>query len=82
LHHPGKEITMKQYALFYTSDRRDPCSNIGEYLHGGWKASSLRTIRNYISQIKRDKASENPRDFFYTDQEHDYPLAPENRVYL
>jgi len=73
---------MKRYALYYTSDRLDPRSNIGEHLHGGWSAKSLNTIRQYISQIKRDKADENPREFFYTDQEHDRPLAPENRVYL
>jgi len=73
---------MKQYAIYYTSDRRDPRSNIGEYLHGGWRAKSLTTIRQYVSQIKRDKVGENPREFFYTDQEHDYPLALENRVYL
>ncbi len=73
---------MKRYALYYTSDKRNPRSNIGEYLHGGWSASSLSTIRNYMFQIKRDKAGDNPRDFFYTDQEFDVPLAPENRVYL
>jgi len=74
---------MKRYELYYTSDRRDPLSNIGEYLHdGGWTASSVKTIRQYMSRIKREKADENPRDFFYTDQEHDRPLAPENRVYL
>lgn len=73
---------MKRYALYYTSDRLDPLSNIGEHLHGGWSARSLTTIRQYMSQIKRDKADENPREFFYTDQEHDCPLAPENRVYL
>jgi hypothetical protein len=73
---------MKRYALYYTSDRRDPRSNIGEYLHGGWRARSLRIIYQYMAQIKRDKADENPRDFFFTDQENACPLAPENRVYL
>lgn len=73
---------MKRYALYYTSDRRDPLSNIGAHLHGGWSARSLKTIRHYMSQIKREKAADNPRDFFYTKAEHDYPLRPENRVYL
>lgn len=73
---------MKRYTLYYTSDKRDRLSNIGEYLHEYGKASSLKTIKQYANRVKADQADYNPRDFFYTDQEHEFPLAEENRVYL
>ena len=73
---------MKRYALYYTSDRRAPRSNIGDYLHFGGYASSVKTIKQYVSRVKKEFAAENPRDFFYTDWEYYVPLAPENRVYL
>jgi len=73
---------MKRYTLYYTSDKRDQKSNIGEYLHSYGNASSVRTIKQYVNRVKREYANNNPRDFFYTDQNYDFPLAEENRVYL
>lgn len=73
---------MKRYTLYYTSDKRVPRSNIGDYLHSYGHASSIKTIKQYVSQVKREFSADNPRDFFYTDQEHDFPLAPVNRIYL
>lgn len=73
---------MKRYTLYYTSDKSDKKSNIGEHIHSYGNASSLKTIRSYVNRVKKEYAADNPRDFFYTDQNHDLPLAEENRVYL
>jgi hypothetical protein len=35
-----------------------------------------------MSRIKKEFAADNPRDFFYTDQEYERPLDVQNRVYL
>ena len=73
---------MKRYTLYYISDRRDPLSNIGEYLHSWGNANNIKTIKGYVNKVKKQLAQDNPRDFFYTDQERDIPLVEENRVYL
>jgi hypothetical protein len=73
---------MKRYTLYFTSDKRDQKSNIGEYLHSYGNANSLKTIKQYVNRVKREYANDNPRDFFYTDQNNDFPLTEENRVYL
>ena len=44
--------------------------------------SDKRDSKQYANRVKNDFAADNPRDFFYTDQAHDFPLAQENRVYL
>ncbi len=75
-------MTIKRYELYYTSDKVDRKSNIGVHLHDGGRASSIKTIKGYMRRIKKEFAADNPRDFFYTDQEYDRPLDVQNRIYL
>lgn len=77
---------MKRYFLEYVSDEIKPCSGTynhltGEYdkhLHGGYCGNSLKTMKGYISKIKREKAEYSPRDFRIYDYEA--PDEPDGHV--
>lgn len=55
---------MKQYSVYYTSDRT--ICNSNEHFYG--YASSFKTAKSYIGRIKRTEAEHNPRDFKIFDQ--------------
>lgn len=77
---------MKRFFLEYISDEghgTGGCYNhlTGEYdakLHDGYRANSMRTMKSYISKIKREKAEYNPRDFRIYDYEA--PHEPDGHV--
>ena len=62
---------MKRYFLEYTSNERAACSGTfnhltqqyDKYLHGGYRGNSMKTMKSYISKIRKEKAEYNPRDF-------------------
>ena len=77
---------MKRYFLEYASDEIEPCNGTynhltGEYdkhLHSGYYGNSLKTMKGYISKIKREKAEYSPRDFRIYDYES--PDEPDGHV--
>jgi hypothetical protein len=74
---------MKRYTLYYFSDLADNLSNLDpKRLREYGKANSVKTIKGYVARVKRERAEENPHDFFYTDSTLQWPLAMENRIYL
>jgi hypothetical protein len=56
---------IKRFILYYESDRKI-CNS---YEHEGGRANSQKTIKQYISNIKRDQAEYNPRNFYIVDTE-------------
>lgn len=82
---------MTRYFLEYISDEIAPCHGtynhlIGDYdkhLHGDYYGNSMRTMKNYISKIKREKAQYHPRAFRIYDLEApDEPDGHAGQVYF
>lgn len=57
------KIGTKRYVLYYKSDRKI----CGSFEHEGGRANSEKTIKQYISKIKKDQAEYNPRNFYVID---------------
>ena len=72
----------KQYFLTYKSDALCPGTwneEIQEYdrhLHTGGNGNSLKTMKSYISKIRKTMAEYNPRDFRVYDSDTDDEVAP------
>lgn len=81
---------MKRYFLEYTSDEREVCSGTynhltgvyDKFLHSGFRGNSMKIMKAYIRQIRRNKAEYNPRDFrVYDYQAPDEPDGHVGQVY-
>ena len=59
----------KQYFVEYESDKYNPnmwnreTESYGSYIHFAGNASTIRSAKSIISQIRKERADENPRDF-------------------
>lgn len=77
---------MKRYFLEYVSDENEGCGGTwnhltqqyDNHLHGGYHGNSMRTMKGYISKIKKEKAEYKPRDFRIYDYEA--PDEPDGHV--
>ena len=77
---------MKRYFLEYISNEISACSGTsnhltGEYdkhLHSGYCGNSMKTMKGYISKIKREKSEFKPHDFRIYDYEA--PEEPDGHV--
>ena len=81
---------VKRFSLEYISDDREACSGTfnhitqqyDKYLHGGLYGNSMKTMKNYISKIRCEKAEYNPREFRVYDLEApDEPDGHAGQVY-
>lgn len=76
----------KRYSLEYISDERAACSGTynhltqqyDKHLHSGYNGNSMKTMKNYISKIKKLKAEYNPREFRIYDLEA--PDEPDGHI--
>lgn len=76
----------KRFFMEYISDEREACSGTfnhitqqyDKHLHGDLRGNSMKTMKNYISKIRREKAEYNPRDFRVYDLEA--PDEPDGHV--
>ena len=65
----------KRYSMQYESDVINYMSNLGKHNHFYGMASTLATAKGYIRKCRKDKATDNPRNFRIYD--HESEVDPE-----